>query len=341
LTQRADTKSVERIAAFLLTLEKDTAAAVLKHLEPGLLEQVVEAMSTPRAEMSDPANVNELYRRMVQDLRRDSRAPRRKSEAEVAQIVESTVGKPRADALLGAIRQREQKGRPFKALEGFRGAVLSRVLTDQSDAVIALVLRHFEAALAAEVLAAFAPERSLGLVRRMAELVPPDAETMLAVAQELAKRAEEIAALPPPVERTKQIKSVAELLNHTQGDLEKTILDGLSREDGGLAKEIRELMFCWEDLATLERRAMQKVLAAIDTRTLAIALKAADPAIESNITNNLSARVRDMIKDEREIAGALPLAEVHKAREQVMTAVRALMESGEFRPAKAGEQLVT
>jgi flagellar motor switch protein FliG len=86
---------------------------------------------------------------------------------------------------------------------------------------------------------------------------------------------------------------------------------------------------------------MQKVLASIDTKTLAISLKGSTAPVEENIMNNLSSRVRDMIKDERETAGPMSMADVLVARNEVMKAVRTLMESGEFRPSRAGEELVT
>jgi flagellar motor switch protein FliG len=94
-------------------------------------------------------------------------------------------------------------------------------------------------------------------------------------------------------------------------------------------------------LAGVERRAMQKILASVDTRTLAIALKGSSRRVEENVVGNLSERVRAMIADERELAGALPMSEILKARNEIMTAVRTLMESGEFRPSRAGEELVT
>ena len=45
--------------------------------------------------------------------------------------------------------------------------------------------------------------------------------------------------------------------------------------------------------------------------------------------------------DERELLGAVPFAEVVEARGEIMKSVRALMESGEFSPARGGEELVT
>jgi len=48
-----------------------------------------------------------------------------------------------------------------------------------------------------------------------------------------------------------------------------------------------------------------------------------------------------MVREERELIGAVPLSEVLAGREEVMRGVRALIESGEFRPTRGGDDLVT
>ena len=108
-----------------------------------------------------------------------------------------------------------------------------------------------------------------------------------------------------------------------------------------MAALIREFMFTWEDLATVDKRGMQKILASVETRTLSIALKGSSKAVEDNVMANLSARVREMVTDERELAGAMSVTEVQMCRDEVLKAVRGLMESGEFRPSRAGDELVS
>ena len=111
--------------------------------------------------------------------------------------------------------------------------------------------------------------------------------------------------------------------------------------DGAIDEEIRELMFSWDDLASLARRGRQKVLPSVDTRTLALGLKSCSPVVEKNVTDNLSERVRAMVEDERDTLGAVPMSDVTEARAEILTAVRGLMESGEVRLPKAGEELVS
>ena len=81
-----------------------------------------------------------------------------------------------------------------------------------------------------------------------------------------------------------------------------------------------------------------EILASIDTKTLSIALKACPDGVFENIMNNLSSRVRDMVLDEKELLGPMPFSDVLQARVEIMGAVRALMENGEFSPARASEE---
>jgi flagellar motor switch protein FliG len=146
--------------------------------------------------------------------------------------------------------------------------------------------------------------------------------------------------MPAPPDPGDSLKTIADLLNFSQGEVEKSVLTGLEDFNEEMADQIREYMFTWDDLASIEKRAMQKILASVDTKTLAIALKGSPPDVDANIMANLSSRVKDIVADERELAGPTALSEVQSSRSEIMVAVRALMEAGEFSPAKAGEEMV-
>lgn len=330
----------QQAAAFLLTLDKDGAAAVLRHLDPNVIVEVVEAMGDVDASALAPEGVRELYKRVVIDLKRPGGIVRRRSAAELKQMIEQTLGREQAGAVFETIQKRLQQERPFLSIEKEPPHAIASVLAEQSDPVVALVLAHLDPSLSAGVLSSLAPERSTEIVRRMATLIPPGIDTLLAIADDLLPLVKQATSVALPVDRSVRLRSVAEMLGRTSGDTEKTVLEKLDESHGEMVKEIREYMFTWEDLATVERRAMQKILASVDTRTLAIALKGSSARVNDNVVGNLSERVRAMIADERELAGALPMSEILAARGEIMNAVRALMESGEFRPSRAGEELV-
>ena len=330
----------QRAAAFLLSLEREEAAEVLKHLDESVIVEVVEAMAQLSAELTRPERIKELDRDFIRSLARP-RGARLRSEAELREMLQQTLGRTQAEALFEKIHHRLVHERPFIAVERHEPAAIASALGRESDAVCALVLAHLDPPLSAEVLGALTGERALGVVQRMATLTPPGFETLFAVAQDLEARLTEIASGPAPNAPSARLRTVAEILNHSKADMERSVLESLTQSDQNMAQEIREFMFTWEDLATIDRRAMQKILASVDTPTLAVALKACSPGVEKNILSNLSTRVQQMVADEREIAGALPMERVLAARGDMMKAIRALMEAGEFRPTRAGEELVS
>jgi flagellar motor switch protein FliG len=106
----------EQVAAFLLTLDKDGAASVLRHLDPTVIVEVVEAMGDVDAAALAPDGVRELYKRIVLDLKRPG-GVRRRSAHELKQMIEQTLGREQAGAVFETINKRLQQERPFLALE--------------------------------------------------------------------------------------------------------------------------------------------------------------------------------------------------------------------------------
>lgn len=336
----SESSGPQRVAAFLLSLGREEAAAVFRHLDEEVIVEVVEAMGGLDPSLTGSEFIRELDRSFVRSMAHSGGA-RLRGEADLRILLEKTLGKKDAEALFEKIHHRLVHERPFLALESEDPANVAKVLGEESDAVCGLVLAHLPPQLAAEILGAFEAERSLTVVKRMATLVPPGFDTLFAIAQDLSARLAEIASGPVAPDPAAQRKSVAEILNYSNPETERSVLEGLVEVDEEMATEIREHMFTWEDLASVDRRAMQKILSSVDTRTLSVSLKASSKAVQNNIMDNLSSRVKDMVADERELAGALPMSEVQAAREEIMRAVRALMESGEFRPTRAGEELVS
>ena len=107
-----------------------------------------------------------------------------------------------------------------------------------------------------------------------------------------------------------------------------------------IAGEIREQMFTFDDIEQLDRKSMQKILAAVDSRQLAVALKAATPAVEQAILTNLSQRASDMVVEERDNLGPTPLSEVLEAQSEILKLIRDMMDKGDIKAGSAAEQMV-
>jgi len=331
---------VDKVATFLLSLDQDAAAAVLKHIGEDVLTEVAEAMTRIDPSVATLTRIGELKREFAVESTRPAPV-KPKSDSELSELLNQGVGPQESRDIVQRLHERKIQERPFLELETLPADVVAKALKDESPAVCSLVLSHLDPALSATILSTIEPEEALGIVKRMTNLVPPGLEMLRAIATRVLESIAKDGDGPVAVDPEKRLQTIASMLNFSNTEVEQTVLQGLSEDDEETAQEIREYMFAWNDLAEIDKRSMQKILGSVDTRTLSISLKACQADIEENIMANLSARVRDMVAEERELAGAMPLTEVLAARNQVMTTVRGMIESGEFSPARSGEELVT
>ena len=333
---------VRKVAAFLLSLDREAAAGVLRHLPDDVIPDVAQAMTELDPESAPPERVDELWAELASvAVGRQPVLPKRPDE--LVEVLSGSVGEEKGAAVLSTLEERRRHERPFRAVEQHPPGAIAGVLRGESPAVAALVLSHLDPALSAPVLAEYEPEAALDIVRRMTTLTPPGFTTLSAIAEDVAAQLAAGGgggggAAPDPSVR---LQTIAEMLSFSGQEVEQAVLQGLEKDAADTAKEIRDYMFTWSDLSGVDKRSMQKILGSVNTKTLSIALKASSPEVEQNVLSNLSSRVRDMVTEERELAGPVPMTEVELAREEIMQAVRALMDSGEFKPMRAGEDLVT
>ena len=338
MSELASIDGVQRVAAFLLSLEPAQATAILKSMPADAVARVAQAMIDLDPCLSKQGAVEEL----VRDLARGLNGPRSIAACDtdhMKKLLGDAFGK-QSDELLRTIQERRLAARPFLELERHAASDIARILADESSAVAALVLAHVDPGLTAQVLKHFPEQRALDVVRRMVQLEPPARELLRSIAADLVAR---LASTPRPAagaDPTHRLKSVAQVLNNSAPEMEKKVIEVLAQSDERTANELREQLFTWEDIGTLNRRAMTKILGTVDTKSLSIALKGCSPAVEKNILGALSSRVREMVLEERELAGPMTLGDVKLAREEILKNIRALIESGEFRPNRGGETLV-
>lgn len=338
-TSAALASGAQRAAAFLLSLEKDRSAEVMRALDPKVVSKIAEAMTHLEPGLCSVDAIDELYRDLARTFHQRT-GVRPQDDFELFALLDSSYGADEAERVISEINARRRREQPFAFIEQIPGPLAARVLKEESPAVVALILSHVAPSISADVLGAFDEETTLEIVKRMTNVTPPGIETMLTIADDLQDRIRAASLVPAPRAQEDSLRTVADMLNFSEAEIENAVLTRLEEEEAEMASQVRELLFTWDDLATIEKRAMQKILASIDTKTLSIALKACPEGVFENIMNNLSSRVRDMVLDEKELLGPMPFSDVLQARVEIMAAVRALMDSGDFSPARASEELV-
>ncbi|MEM8709418.1 MAG: FliG C-terminal domain-containing protein [Planctomycetota bacterium] len=335
-----EASGAQRAAAFLLSLDKDTSASVMRGLDPKVVSKIAEAMTDLDPSLCSAEAVDGLYRALARTFHQKT-GVRPQDSYELFALLESSYGPEEAERVIQDIQARRRREQPFAFIELTPPSLAARVLKEESPAVVALVLSHVAPATSADVLGSFDEDATLEIVKRMTTVTPPGIETMLTIADDLQDRLREASLVPAPRAQEDSLRTVADMLNFSEAEIEHAVLTRLEEDDGEVAGQVRDLMFTWDDLANIEKRAMQKILASVDTKTLSIALKGSPEPVFNNVMDNLSSRVRDMVIDEKELLGPMPFSDVLQSRAEIMGAVRALMDSGEFSPARASDEMVS
>jgi flagellar motor switch protein FliG len=126
------------------------------------------------------------------------------------------------------------------------------------------------------------------------------------------------------------VSSVAEMLNVSDRQTERTLLENLSQQNPDLVEEIRRLMFVFEDITKLRDKDIQSILKNVETAQWAMALKGCSDELKSKILGNMSQRASQMLTEEMEYLGPVRLADVEAMQQQIVDIVRTLEDTGEI-----------
>ena len=133
---------------------------------------------------------------------------------------------------------------------------------------------------------------------------------------------------------------MAAVLNLIAPSLEKVIMEGVVARDAALAEQIKNLMFVFEDLVSLDDRSLSRLLRDVDSRELALALKQASNEVRNRIMGVMSQRAVSALKEEIEMMGPSRKTDIEKAQTNIVSAVHKLEESGEIVLGGGGDDMV-
>jgi flagellar motor switch protein FliG len=88
-------------------------------------------------------------------------------------------------------------------------------------------------------------------------------------------------------------------------------------------------MFTFDDIVYVDDAGIQKTLREVDSKDLALALKASSADVAEKVYKNMSERAREMIKEEIEFMGPVRMKNVEEAQQKIVAVIRKLEESGD------------
>jgi flagellar motor switch protein FliG len=326
------------VAVLLLSVQQELAAQVIRRLPDDHLDRVTRAMKELQEITVADATIRDAFEQAIRRLRAGGRAL-----GDVASAMDSMLVKAFGPEQGATVSQRANTEilakRPFAMFETLTAEDLANLLAEEHPQIAAVFLAHLERAKAGRVLAAMPEESRADLVLRVATLdrTPPD--VVQRVLEVMRRKVKDLGLTASRTEPKAWAKAAAQILNNMGGG-EKAILELVEQSDATVAANIREELFTFDDIGRLDKRSIQKVLSQIDSRMLAIALKAASTDVEQNVFSNLSKRAADMVAEERESLGPMPLSEVLENQRGILAVIRDLLDRGEVTAGAAGSEMM-
>ncbi len=236
-------------------------------------------------------------------------------------------GKERAEDLLMMVRrsQEEAQGNLAK-LQRSDPQQLGKLLDNEHPQTIALVLAHLDPRRASQVLENMGEDHKVIAIQRLAEMRQFSPEMAQKVAHILHRRLESVGDTAR--KSYSGFKAVADLLNRLNVDESKHILETIEGSQPELALNIRNLMFTFDDLMTVPAATIRAIVAEVDKRQLALALRGANEDLRAQIFKAMSTRAVEMMKEDMEVMGPVRSREVQQAQQEILNLARRLEAEG-------------
>lgn len=328
--QKGELTGKQKAAILLISLGPDVSASVYKHLS----EEEIEKLTL---EISNVRQVDAEKKEMIlEEFHQIALAQDYISQGGIAyakQVLEKALGPEQAMNIINRLTSALQV-RPFDFARKADPAQILNFLQNEHPQTIALVLSYLEPAQAGQILSALPQEMQADVARRIALMDRTSPEIINEVEQVLERKLS--TTVVQDYTQTGGIEAVVEVLNAVDRATERTILDALEIQDSELAEEIKKRMFVFEDIVTLDNRAIQRVIREVDNADLLLALKVSSDEVKEVVFRNMSSRMAETFKEEMEFMGPVRLRDVEEAQSRIVAVIRRLEEAGEIVVARGG-----
>ena len=320
---------VEKAATLLITLGPEKSAKIFKHLKEEEIEQLT-------LEIANTSSVSpQTKEKVLSEFYEICLAQQYIAEGGIGyakELLEKALGEKAKD-VIGKLTASLQV-RPFEFIRKTDPSQLLNFIQDEHPQTIALILSYLPASQASLVVSSLPPEKQADVARRIAQMDRTSPDVIKQVEKVLERKLSSLVNQDYTI--VGGVDAIVSILNSVDRGTEKHIMETLEVEEPELADEIRKKMFVFEDILSLDDRAIQRVLRDVDNSDLALALKGATEEVQNVILNNLSKRLAVMIKEDMEYMGPVRMKDVEEAQQKIVNIIRKLEDSAEIVIARGG-----
>ncbi len=326
---------VEKAAILFITLGTDKSSKVMKMLPESMIERItyeIANITTVEPEIRDSilaefVEMNKAREYIGQggiDYARD--------------ILTRAVGSQKAMSIIENSARLAMQKKPFAIARKTDPAQLMKTIEDEHPQTIALILCFLQPEKAAHILSELPEDIKTDVAYRIATMNKTSPSVIMQVEKVLDGKLSNI--VDNNFESYGGVRTLVDILNAVNRSTEKNIVEEMAKENPELAEEIKESMFIFEDIISLDNTAIQRVLRDVDNAELALAIKGASQDVAKIIYSNISKRAAETLKDDVEFLGPVRLIAVEEAQQRIVGIIRRLDEAGEIFLNRGGEDAI-
>ncbi|MCR4941604.1 MAG: flagellar motor switch protein FliG [Campylobacter sp.] len=328
-----DLSMPEKIAILLIQLGEESTSMLFAHMDIEVITEISGYIAT--AKNIDKAVAGAIMEEFYA-LMQSNQYVKSGSLEYAKEILYKTFTPDEAQKILDRLAKSMENNKSFGYLNKIKPQQLSDFIVKEHPQTIALILAHMDATGAAETLGYFPDDLRSDVVIRMANLGDISPSVIKRVSAVLETKLESLTSYKVEVGGP---RAVAEMLNRLGQKASKSTIEYIEKEDEKLATTIKELMFTFEDINTLNDIAIREILKNVDKKDLMVALKGSGDALKEKFLANMSQRASEAFTEEMGYLGAVRVKDVEEAQRRIVEAVQALAEQGVFQVGEADEMI--
>ena len=221
---------------------------------------------------------------------------------------------------------------PFEFLRKIDPMQIFNFIQHEHPQTVALILAYLPSDSAATVLGMMPQEMQTEVALRLAVMDRTAPEILREVETVMERKLSSL--INQDLAAAGGVKSLVDILNHSDRATERNILEYFDEKDGELADDVRKLMFVFEDLMILDDRAIQQLLKEVEMKDVGLALKGGNDDVKAKIFANMSTRAAQMLQEDMDFMGPVRRRSVEEAQGRIVAVVRRLEETGKIQVAR-------
>lgn len=319
----------EKAAILLISLDKEKAAKVLQRLNKEEIKVLTEEIA--RWKSIPPELTKEVLKEFYQ-LSLTSSYLNQGGKEYAEEILSRALGNHKALNAVENLVDGSYKGTEesfFDFLEKIDPQHLLNFVKSEHPQTIALILSYLKPEKASFILSSLPNELQIDVTMRIINIGEVSPEVLREIDGTLRKEFSSISS-QEKLQTVGGTRTVAEILNLMDKATQKAILETLEKKNAELSEEVKQMMFVFEDIISIDDRSIQRALREIDTKDLTLALKGASKKVREKFFKNMSSRAADTIKEEMELMGPVRIREVEETQQKIANIFRQLGERGEI-----------